>query len=307
MRVIKVVHSSAPEERELEQALSAIQTFDVDGFLERHETQIMEYSKDFETPEEETDAVPSGFRASRLASRLAKSSLQGIKTAASIREYCIERAMKETAWLLLQDLRTKLENLEAISLETARTRYPNTHNLSIGTFTLHPCDPQRLTQLEHFHRNLALEKDDELIDLLGNMGADTVRIIERDEDAMVATGGAGVEVQPIVVGPQLDLTLSKRISSNRELLVVYEGTDVEIDPTLLAKSLWFTNDSQLNAIFQSRRSGNPIREYTLRSTYTQTFDFDFELAAGFLSVSLDLKAEYETLKTTERFFHVDFG
>jgi len=75
----------------------------------------------------------------------------------------------------------------------------------------------------------------------------------------------------------------------------------------LANSLWFTNDSQLNAIFQSRRSGNPIREYTLKSTYTQTFDFDFVLAARALPVKVDLRAEFEKLKTTERFFHVDFG
>ena len=50
-----------------------------------------------------------------------------------------------------------------------------------------------------------------------------------------------------------------------------------------------------------------IREYTLRSTYTQTFDFDFAAATRVMAVKVDLRAEYETLKATERFFHVDFG
>ena len=308
MKVLKVVHATSPEELELEHALAVIQTFDRDSFLATHETQIMEYSKHYEAPQNEEEIVKtSGARATRIASRIARTGFDGIRTAAAMREYCIERAMRQTIELLLADLRQQLENVDVIPLETARERYPATHSLSVGTYTLHPCDSKRLAQLEHFHRNLASEKDDELIDLLGKMGADTVKIVERDEDQSQWSVGGSAEQEIVDAGAGAGLSLAKRISRNRELVVVYEGTDLEIDPYLLANSLWFTNDSQLSAIFESRRSANPIRQYTLKSTYTQTFDFDFKAALTALAVKVDLKAEYETLRKTERFFHVDFG
>jgi len=303
MRVVKVVHATTADQTELEKAISVLQAYDVNEFVATHGPDIMEHSKVFDMPAPAEEDEPSGRRARRALARVADTSYKAIRQAAAMREHCIERAMKKTAEHMLQDLCTRLSRIEILSLDAARERYPRTHNLAIGSYTLHPCDPRRLAQLEHFHRNLASEKDDELIDLLGKMGADTVRIVEREEEQMSATGK--IEMETIPVGPEL--SLSKRISRDRELVVVYEGTDFEIDPYLLENSLWFTNDSQLNAIFQSRCSSNPIREYTLRSTYTQTFDFDFAAAISVMAVKVDLRAEYETLKATERFFHVDFG
>ncbi len=305
MKAVRIVHAATAEETELEKAVSVLQSYDVKEFLAAHGSGITEHSKAFEVPALPEETKLPRRRAARAAARVAGTSLATIRQAAGMREYCIQRAMKETAELVLQDLRARLSDIEVVSLDTARERYPRTHNLSVGTYTLHPCDAQRLAQLEHFHRSLASEKDDELIDLLGKMGADTVRIVERDEDEWSAAGGA--EIEKVLVSGEASVSLSKRISRDRELLVVYKGTNVEIDPNLLANSLWFRNDSQLNAIFQSRRSANPIREYTLRSTYTQTFDFDFASAARVLLVKVDLRAEFESLRSTERFFHVDFS
>lgn len=48
---------------------------------------------------------------------------------------------------------------------------------------MHPYDESKLTLIEHYHRNLALEKDDELIVLLGKMGAkSSLTIVENDEN-----------------------------------------------------------------------------------------------------------------------------
>jgi hypothetical protein len=202
--------------------------------------------------------------------------------------------------------KSRSHNIEYLSLEEANERYPRTNNLSVGTYTLHPRDSSRLTLLEHYHRNLALEKDDELIVLLGRMGAKRVRIIERDDKQNL--GGGHVSTDTILMEGQVGGELGHRISQEKELIVLFEGHSVDIEEDLLRNSLWFAKDSRLNAIFESRRfQSNKIEEYTLRNTYTETFDFDFDFAMSNLVFKVDLKTEYETISKKERLFHVEFG
>ncbi|MFL6213841.1 MAG: hypothetical protein ACJ74J_08085 [Blastocatellia bacterium] len=62
------------------------------------------------------------------------------------------------------------------------------------------------------------------------------------------------------------------------------------------------------AMFESRRfNPNKIEQYILRNTYTETFDFDFDLAVRYLAVKADLKAEYTSISRKERLFHVEFS
>lgn len=221
----------------------------------------------------------------------------------------LTEVMERTASKLLDDIRCQIEdeNVEILSLEVARQRYPTTHNLSIGTYTLHPYDSKKLTRLEHYHANLAFEKDDELIILLGRMGAKTLRITDSDSLKKSGSGNVGVN-GVLVVDAGLGVGLSKKMETGKDLLVTFEGNTVEIDPTLLKRSLWFANDSRLNAIFESRRfSQNKIESYTLRNTYTDTFDFNFALASRYLTVNVALRTEYHSLSKKERFFHVEFG
>ena len=80
-------------------------------------------------------------------------------------------AIRQTAENLIAEILKNLKRVDVISLEKAKELYPETRNLSIGTYTLHPRSRFCLTRVEHYHKNLALEKDDELIVLLGRMGA----------------------------------------------------------------------------------------------------------------------------------------
>ncbi len=220
----------------------------------------------------------------------------------------LTEVIERTASKLLDDIRNRIEeeNIEVLSLEVARRKYSTTHNLSIGTYTLHPYDAKKLTRLEHYHSNLALEKDDELIVLLGRMGAKTLKIT--DNERREKSGSGGLVANVAVAGTGASIDISKEIRSGKDLLVTFEGNIVDVDPNLLTKSLWFANDSRLNAIFESRKfSQNKIESYTLRNTYTETFDFDFNLASRYLVVDADLKAEYRSLSQKEKFFHVEFG
>lgn len=207
---------------------------------------------------------------------------------------------------ILEDILEQLDKPEVINLDIAKARYPKTNNLSVGTYTLHPYDSQKLTRIEHFHRNLALEKDDELIVLLGKMGAKSVRIIETDAQKKV--GGGNLKTDVFSLDAQIGVNLSGSTERSTDLLVTFEGNVVDIDPHLLETSLWFCTDSKLNAIFESRRfNPNKIEQYTLVNTYTETFDFDFDLATKYLVVETDLRAEYHSISSKERFFHVEFG
>ncbi|MDZ8025711.1 MAG: hypothetical protein RMX65_001490 [Nostoc sp. DedQUE01] len=273
MIIIKVVHSNS--NHEVQKKLLALENYDVKSFVRKR------------LPIEKS-LVESGNK--DLLTR-------------------ITEVMERTVSKLINDIRSQFEeeNVEILSLEAARQKYPTTHNLSIGTYTLHPYDSKKLTRLEHYHSNLALEKDDELIVLLGRMGAKTLKITDNESFDKSRSGNLGV-TNVAVVGTRVDADLSKKVEAGKDLLVTFEGNIVDIDPTLLKQSLWFTNDSRLNAIFESRRfSQNKIESYTLRNTYTETFDFDFVLASRYLAVDLDLKAEYRSLSKKERFFHVEFG
>ena len=288
MRVIKVVHGDTAEDVELEKMSFALQSFDEEAFLNKHLADIISQSKTGWTE-----------KALMLSMNLA----MGSRFTTNLQTTFVVR---EAVSAVLGDIRSQLDNIEVISLEKARDKYPGTHNLSIGTYTLHPYDGCRLTGLEYYHKTLAFEKDDELIILLGKMGAKTLRIVE--SDIQRKSGDSELVVDTVAVDVEGSASVSQSIASGRELIVTFEGNVVDIDPSLLKTSLWFANDSRLNAIFESRRfDPNKIERYTLRNTYTETFDFDFDLAARYLVVKVDLKAEYDSISTKERLFHVEFG
>lgn len=214
--------------------------------------------------------------------------------------------MRKTIKDILQDITSQMESVEIISLEAARDKYPRTRNLSIGTYTQHPRDSLRLTRLEHYHKNLALEKDDELIVLIGRMGAKSLRIMEIDTAQQ--SGFIKTEVDTVLADAKGGANLSSKVEKNKDLVVTFEGNVIDIDSNLLDNFLWFSDDSKLLSIFESRRFNlNKIQEYTLINTYTETFDFDFVLAGRYLTSQADLNGEYQAISKKERFFHIEFG
>ncbi|QTA88976.1 hypothetical protein [Desulfonema magnum] len=275
MKIVKVIHEDISEADEVIKQSFSLQTCNLGNFFKRHDTIL--------------------YRKSR---RIWKEDFLHYQ---QNKEF-----VKEVIPILSKDISEQSENLEIISIEKAREKYPKTSNLSIGTYTLHPYDGGRLARLEHYHKNLALEKDDELITLLGKMGAKTLKIIERN--VQHNSGSGGVKAETIPADAKTNLNLSQQSEKIKELIVTFEGNIVEIDSDLLRNSLWFSSDSRLGAIFESRRFiSNKIQKYTLKNIYTETFDFDFKLAAKYLTVRTDLEAEYHFVSKKERFFNVEFG
>lgn len=289
MKIIKVVHSATVEQLELQKQAFAIQTFDVAAFVKMQTEEL------------------NVFNTSNLAGDAASMLVPGYFIKRMLDKHSeISAVIQATALEVVKDIQNHLEKVELFSLESAKSKYPRTQNLSVGTYTLHPFDGERLTRLENYHTNLAMEKDDELIILLGKMGAKTIKISEAVSDKINA--GGKLEVSTIYAGTEGQLDVSHKMESGKDLLVSFEGNSVEIDPNLLNNSLWFATDSRLYSIFESRRfNPNKIEEYTLRNTYTETFDFDFELAGKYLTVKTDLTAKYNALSQKIRQFHVSFS
>lgn len=296
MKIIKVVHANDAGELNAERELFTINQYDVESFLSGNET-LKQLDEEFS---KEINSIVNTYIRNILLPPLSFFTPMKITMIAKI---AIRRVIAD----LLQDIAAKSARIEVLSLEIAREKYPKTRNLSVGTYTLHPRESQQITRLEHYHKNLALEKDDELIVLLGKMGAKSLRIVESDSQEDSGSGSLVIDVVNIA-STESSMNLSRKVNGSKDLIVNFEGNVVDIDPDLLEKSLWFSDDSRLISIFESRRfNPNKIKEYTLKNTYTETFDFDFKLAAKYLVFEADLKAEYQSISNKERFFHVEFS
>ncbi|WP_427158866.1 hypothetical protein ACQFX9_23350 [Aliinostoc sp. HNIBRCY26] len=323
MKIIKIIHANTSSEPKLEGESFILQHYDLGDFIARQQPKIIEQvNKQFkelleEQKQQETKNKSNLIKAVDFFANVAAPGAmnlvsEGVKYIANEderRELFASLTMKTVLLEFLQDIKNQVQKVEFLSLEMARNQYPNTRNLSIGTYTLHPRDSLRLTRIEHYHKNLALEKDDELIILLGRMGAKSVRIVE--SDAQQQSGSADLKMNTVLVDVndvKASTSISHNLDKSKDLFVNFEGNIVDIDSSLLQDSLWFSDDSKLISIFESRRfNPNKIEEYTLRNTYTETFDFDFKLAANYLVVEADLKTEYQTISKKERFFHIEFG
>jgi hypothetical protein len=284
MRIIKVIHGNVNRSIENESSIVALQNYDLKQFISNYGAEIIKRSKDIHL-----------------------FTLSSIQDYASVDDKLVyEIIMKQTLSTFIPEILKEIEIVEVMPIEIAQKAFPKTQGLSIGTYTLHPCGDKRLTRLEHYHKNLAMEKDDELIKFLGKMGAKTVKIVESGSRQTTTSGK--VTVNSIAADGEVGGKLLQSAEGNRELTVTFAGGPVEITPDLLKDSLWYAQDSKLNSILESRMfAPNRIETYTLRNTYTETFDFNFKLAAKYLVAEIDLQAEYESISKMERFFSVEFG
>ncbi|PSB04658.1 hypothetical protein [Merismopedia glauca] len=305
MKIIRVVHANTAKELEVERQAFILQNYDLEEFLVKYESEIIREARLAEIELAYKSAKNSALKIGQIMMRsLPVTSIFAEELLINPKSFI--RFSKIAILTFLQDLQVKLEDVEVLPLEVAKEKYPSSHNLSTGTYTLHPRDGSRLTRLEYYHRNLAQEKDDELIVLLGKMGAKSLKILESDiQDNSIS---ARLQIDAIAIDANSSMNLSKKIEKGKELIVNFEGNATKIESSLLENSLWFSDDSKLHSIFESRLlNSNRIEEYVLKTTYTETFDFDFSLATKYLTLYVDLKAEYQSLSRRERFFYVKFG
>jgi hypothetical protein len=317
MKIIKIAHANTTIDTEIEREYFKIKNFNIESFLLQEEAEIIEETQNiFERileeqnkPQPKTNFIDFILNVPLPTDKIFDAGINAIETLFSQkerREAFAKLVIRKTIANILPNITSQMEKVEIISLEMARKKYPRTRNLSIGTYTQHPRDGLRLTRLEHYHKNLALEKDDELIVLLGRMGAKSLRIVEIDNEQKSGFINTGVDT--VLLDAKGGINLSSKIEKNKDLVVNFEGNVVDIEPNLLDNSLWFSDDSKLISIFESRRfNPNKIHEYTLRNIYTETFDFDFDLAARYLTSQADLNGEYQAISKKERFFHIEFG
>lgn len=291
MKIVKVVSDVSPKDLQFSKEVNLLKEYDLQKFIK----------SEVATPKYLSEVISLLTVANYLP-------IIGDKIPQLDPDTMLVKVIRETCEKLLADIRVSANRvgIEFISLEEARQKYPNTINLFMGTYTLHPCDYKRLARLEYYHKNLALEKDDELVVLVGRMGAKSLTVVENNNKnkSFSAQGNAAATVVEAKIG----MSIAQDLSKEKQLTVLYQGNSVDIDPGLLINSTWYSTNGQVRAIFESRRfKENPMKKYILKNTYTESFDFDFDLAAKYLNINIDLKAEYNSISKQERYFEVEFG
>jgi hypothetical protein len=201
------------------------------------------------------------------------------------------------------------DNILVYSITEAKKKFTK-NAILVGTYTLHPADDNKIVLLEKYHYSLSLEKDDELVIIMGRLGAKRIKITENTINSCSNDANATAQLINLNISNlNFGTKIISEISSNKELIVNFEGNLTEIDDTLLNNSIWFANDSKIMAILESRKfKQNMLKNYMLKNTYSNSFDFDFNFAAKFIkTVDIDLKDQYEILSKKERIFDVEFS
>ena len=194
-----------------------------------------------------------------------------------------------------------------LRLTEAEQKYPNTKNLAAGFYTNHPSDEKALTPIENYYTNLAINQDDERGVLLGKMGAKSVEIerinISKKEDE--SKGNANISV----VKAEIGVSLARYFRESTHLRVEFEGNVVDIDKSMLEKSVWFRTDSEMQGILNLRLDStqNKVIDRCMESQISERFRFDFHVAANILNKNVvDIQNEYENATKIVRRFHVIF-
>ena len=194
-----------------------------------------------------------------------------------------------------------------ISLAHAKEQYPDSTNIGAGFYTIHPCNEKALTPIENYFTNLALDKENECIVLIGKFGAKSVHIIRKEKNKKSNETSSDLSVKKVKLDANAGAQLSKELTSEVDFKVEFQGNTTNFSADILKKSLWFKNDPHMNALMESLLSSNPPKDWEYVEKNTSTFNFDFNAVANVLNVTtVDLKNEYEKVSNIERHFHVIF-
>lgn len=297
MQIIKVVHDKSEIEIEekkgfvrffFEQQLSESDLADIDKSI-THMRYLVEkdgYISEF------VDKHPDLFNIEYYAPRYIKSPRKFIDS--------LPKTMSDAF-----DEYSRLKSIKILTINEANRKYPNSKNTSVGTYTLHPRDSKGIVPIESFHSTVALEKDDECVLLLGQMGAKSINIIESNEQR--ASGAIKASVGVGYSDVDIDSSHTKVLRNTKELCALFEGTPIKTDANLLNNSKWYKDHSNMKMIFESvMRKNNTLKAFRVENTYTESFDFDFNLASKYLSVNIDILANYQKLSNIKRIFEVTF-
>ena len=202
------------------------------------------------------------------------------------------------------------QGCKLITLNDARKQFPETYNLSSGFYTVHPCNESALTPIDNYFGNLALDRDNECVVLLGKMGAKCVSISRKENNEGNNNISADVKTSiknDFQITVDVGSSILKNLNNQMNFKVVFKGTPTNLNRDLLLNSIWFKNDPQLNGLLESLLSDNPAQEWDFEENIDSAFNFDFSVGASILGiVESRLKEEFKKLSKVTRSFHVEF-
>ena len=216
--------------------------------------------------------------------------------------------------VVVDDSIEEKQGCKIIKLNNAREQFPETTNLTAGFYTIHPCNEKALTPLENYFGNLALDKDNECVVLLGKMGAKKVKISRTENKEGNNKFSSGINAK-IKKEPQNDSSITvdvgssilKNLNNEMNFEVLFKGTPTNINKDLLLNSVWYKNDPQLNGLLESLLSTNPPKQWDFEENINSTFNFDFSATASILGIlETNLKEEFKKISRIKRIFHVEF-
>ena len=194
-----------------------------------------------------------------------------------------------------------------ISLSKAKDQFPDSTSICAGFYTIHPCNEKALTPIENYFTNLALDKENECIVLIGKFGAKSVHIIRKENNKKSNETSSDLSIKKVKLDANAGAQLSKELTSEVDFKVEFQGNITNFSADILKKSLWFKNDPHMNALMELLLSSNPPKDWEYVEKNTSTFNFDFNAVANILNIAtVDLKNEYEKICNIERHFHVIF-
>lgn len=206
----------------------------------------------------------------------------------------------------IDQIKEQLDKIHFMSMKDAMRIYPNTQDLSTGYYTIHPKDHLQLFPLEDYHKKLNSQKENELITIFAKMGAKQVLIQDMTDNSAQASGSVGGNYAGFEATAQGGM--KDKNTKSKDIVMDYAGNKTTIPKDLLSKSIWYKTDSRLNELLNSRiYEENQVMKYQHKSEYSESFNFDFEVAAKYLEFGGNIKAEYEKQRKTKKLFTVEFA
>jgi len=294
MEIIEIVNESSTELNSKKEEFN-INSFDVNEFISKAKDKLL--TEDFYT-------IP--FFSDNIFNWRSYKRIWGMSFKTRPISNKIEKLIENLATFQLEEIKNKYTNVAIYSVEQARVKFPLTKNLSVGTYTKHPKNSSIITPIENFYSTLKDEKDHELIEIFGKLGAK--ELIIEDYDYTSTESSTSIKTDIGVAAGNISADVENKTEKGKITKAEYSGNSVDIDDNLLDKSIWFRDDPQINSLFESRKfKQNAILKYTYTSKYDRNFGLNIEVAIKYLKSNCDLKSDYEKTSKVTRKFNVIFG
>jgi hypothetical protein len=217
------------------------------------------------------------------------------------------------SYLTLNDfikfIQEMIKNIQFITIHEAQKNYTilQKNNINPGEYILHPKDKSKLIPTTNYYTSITKTKNDELIDLLAQMGAKEIKISEKiQKNTSIDTD---IKVKALFLSSNASLNIEKDYYNFFEIKASFVVSPHHIvDPHLIKKSIWFNDDSQIETIFKYRISNTvSIQNYSINIECNKTQKIEFSTNACIkLLLNFDIDFDYNSINKRELIFDVKF-